>query len=343
MAIKLVRKEEVKNTPVNINENLFVQVRNLSEQTDMSVEELVNYFIEQALLQVVFDDDAPVEEPKVEEVKVVESNLKVKGLVNEDGHTVKAKEFASMVKNNIEKMFGKYNSRIYSGVSEYIKRHYNLNDMSEVESLYIEFPEEIESLVIGNLQERKTDRGFDEVLKEKTKELEWSTTYKWASFLAKTKKMSLPDLRSKYADSPSFRIEINNIIDKYVSDRKEREGNGIKVGAAIAIEKAKKVTEPPIKTPAPTVIVLPDTFVEDREMERRYAWARGKYKTKDIGPFLSRSYELLRTKGYVIEQIVKDYQNKYKRRPTKIEAIKADKEAFYTMLPILDNELGFKG
>ena len=106
MAIKLIRKhEEITNIPIKLEDNLFIKINNISKETLMSIDELVNYFIEEALKQVEFEDY------KETTVETIPNNLQEPKKQTEMKRL--RKEYTQYVKGRLEEELGKGYDRKY--------------------------------------------------------------------------------------------------------------------------------------------------------------------------------------------------------------------------------------
>ena len=119
MAIKLIRKhEEITNIPIKLEDNLFIKINNISKETLMSIDELVNYFIEEALKQVEFEDyKETTEETTLNNLQEPKKQTESERL---------RKEYTQYVKGRLEEELGKgydkkYENRIRDNLRNRVK------------------------------------------------------------------------------------------------------------------------------------------------------------------------------------------------------------------------------
>ena len=157
MAIKLIRKhEEITNIPIKLEDNLFIKINNISKETLMSVDELVNYFIEEALKQVEFEDY------KETTVETIPNNLQEPKKQTEPERL--RKEYTQYVKGRLEEELGKgydkkYENRIRDNLRNRVKTRklpdvylFFHNDNQKAKQLIEHYIESIKSDITLNNQ-----------------------------------------------------------------------------------------------------------------------------------------------------------------------------------------------
>lgn len=157
MAIKLIRKhEEITNIPIKLNDNLFIKINNISKETLMSIDELVNYFIEEALKQVEFEDY------KETTVETIPNNLQEPKKQTEMERL--RKEYTQYVKGRLEEELGKgydkkYENRIRDNLRNRVKTRklpdvylFFHNDNQKAKQLIEHYIESIKSDIALNNQ-----------------------------------------------------------------------------------------------------------------------------------------------------------------------------------------------
>lgn len=157
MAIKLIRKhEEITNIPIKLNDNLFIKINNISKETLMSIDELVNYFIEEALKQVEFEDY------KETTVETIPNNLQEPKKQTEMERL--RKEYTQYVKGRLEEELGKgydkkYENRIRDNLRNRVKTRklpdvylFFYNDNQKAKQLIEHYIESIKSDIALNNQ-----------------------------------------------------------------------------------------------------------------------------------------------------------------------------------------------
>ena len=157
MAIKLIRKhEEITNIPIKLEDNLFIKINNISKETLMSIDELVNYFIEEALKQVEFEDY------KETTVETIPNNLQEPKKQTESERL--RKEYTQYVKGRLEEELGKgydkkYENRIRDNLRNRVKTRklpdvylFFHNDNQKAKQLIEHYIESIKSDITLNNQ-----------------------------------------------------------------------------------------------------------------------------------------------------------------------------------------------
>ena len=157
MAIKLIRKhEEITNIPIKLEDNLFIKINNISKETLMSIDELVNYFIEEALKQVEFEDY------KETTVETIPNNLQEPKKQTEPERL--RKEYTQYVKGRLEEELGKgydkkYENRIRDNLRNRVKTRklpdvylFFHNDNQKAKQLIEHYIESIKSDITLNNQ-----------------------------------------------------------------------------------------------------------------------------------------------------------------------------------------------
>ncbi len=157
MAIKLIRKhEEITNIPIKLEDNLFIKINNISKETLMSIDELVNYFIEEALKQVEFEDY------KETTVETIPNNLQEPKKQTESERL--RKEYTQYVKGRLEEELGKgydkkYENRIRDNLRNRVKTRklpdvylFFYNDNQKAKQLIEHYIESIKSDIALNNQ-----------------------------------------------------------------------------------------------------------------------------------------------------------------------------------------------
>ena len=178
--------------------------------------------------------------------------------------------------------------------------------------------------------------------------------YDFKSGLVK-KYNGIENLKKLYNENEKVREEILETITRYANDPAHLKDKG----TVIKEEKStSKIIRPIIKVTAdevreirkeksskPTYIKLPDTYERDVKMEDLYKFGKIKFKGGNINREMQSVYEKMRKKyGIVVEQLKKDYKNKYGIDPrSTIDAVKADDEAWSVFYPMLKDELEFVG
>lgn len=372
MAIKLVRKvKEVEgNRPITLNENLFVKVRDLSEQTEMSIDELVNYFVSEAILQVEFDDD------------VVEMNVEA------DDKTFEAKEDSDEQAINYNKFDKWINEKIYNeyGMIPYgekgkvrnrvvvaLKHRVRCKNVNDMANLYVSNPKLIEKELDGYFKAVKKlgrtdvyeynkpitydfDDEFKEIMYKFYEKGQKHLAHRASDFKSSLVKKynGIDNLKRLFNEDENVREEITKTIKKYANDpvhlkeknpvpvKKEKSSTKIiRPITKVTAEEVKSRKEDTVKEP--TYIKLPDTYERDLKMDDLYKFGRLKFKGGNINREMQSVYEKMRKKyGIVVEQLKKDYKNKYGVEPrSTIDAVKADDEAWSIFYPMIKDELEF--
>ena len=157
MAIKLIRKhEEITNIPIKLEDNLFIKINNISKETLMSIDELVNYFIEEALKQVEFEDY------KETTAETIPNNLQEPKKQTEMERL--RKEYTQYVKGRLEEELGKgydkkYENRIRDNLRNRVKTRklpdvylFFHNDNQKAKQLIEHYIESIKSDIALNNQ-----------------------------------------------------------------------------------------------------------------------------------------------------------------------------------------------
>lgn len=157
MAIKLIRKhEEITNIPIKLEDNLFIKINNISKETLMSIDELVNYFVEEALKQVEFEDY------KETTVEIIPNNLQEPKKQTEMERL--RKEYTQYVKGRLEEELGKgydkkYENRIRDNLRNRVKTRklpdvylFFYNDNQKAKQLIEHYIESIKSDIALNNQ-----------------------------------------------------------------------------------------------------------------------------------------------------------------------------------------------
>lgn len=157
MAIKLIRKhEEITNIPIKLEDNLFIKINNISKETLMSIDELVNYFIEEALKQVEFEDY------KETTAETIPNNLQEPKKQTEMERL--RKEYTQYVKGRLEEELGKgydkkYENRIRDNLRNRVKTRklpdvylFFYNDNQKAKQLIEHYIESIKSDIALNNQ-----------------------------------------------------------------------------------------------------------------------------------------------------------------------------------------------
>lgn len=157
MAIKLIRKhEEITNIPIKLEDNLFIKINDISKETLMSIDELVNYFIEEALKQVEFEDY------KEATVETIPNNLQEPKKQTEMERL--RKEYTQYVKGRLEEELGKdydkkYENRIRDNLRNRVKTRklpdvylFFHNDNQKAKQLIEHYIESIKSDIALNNQ-----------------------------------------------------------------------------------------------------------------------------------------------------------------------------------------------
>lgn len=157
MAIKLIRKhEEITNIPIKLEDNLFIKINNISKETLMSIDELVNYFIEEALKQVEFEDyKETTEETTLNNLQEPKKQTESERL---------RKEYTQYVKGRLEEELGKgydkkYENRIRDNLRNRVKTRklpdvylFFHNDNQKAKQLIEHYIESIKSDIVLNNQ-----------------------------------------------------------------------------------------------------------------------------------------------------------------------------------------------
>lgn len=157
MAIKLIRKhEEITNIPIKLEDNLFIKINDISKETLMSIDELVNYFIEEALKQVEFEDYKETTE------ETIPNNLQEPKKQTEMERL--RKEYTQYVKGRLEEELGKdydkkYENRIRDNLRNRVKTRklpdvylFFHNDNQKAKQLIEHYIESIKSDIALNNQ-----------------------------------------------------------------------------------------------------------------------------------------------------------------------------------------------
>lgn len=157
MAIKLIRKhEEITNIPIKLEDNLFIKINDISKETLMSIDELVNYFIEEALKQVEFEDYKETTE------ETIPNNLQEPKKQTEMERL--RKEYTQYVKGRLEEELGKdydkkYENRIRDNLRNRVKTRklpdvylFFYNDNQKAKQLIEHYIESIKSDIALNNQ-----------------------------------------------------------------------------------------------------------------------------------------------------------------------------------------------
>ena len=157
MAIKLIRKQEkITNIPIKLEDNLFIKINNISKETLMSIDELVNYFIEEALKQVEFEDYKETTE------ETTLNNLQESKKQTESERL--RKEYTQYVKGRLEEELGKgydkkYENRIRDNLRNRVKTRklpdvylFFHNDNQKAKQLIEHYIESIKSDITLNNQ-----------------------------------------------------------------------------------------------------------------------------------------------------------------------------------------------
>lgn len=157
MAIKLIRKhEEITNIPIKLEDNLFIKINNISKETLMSIDELVNYFVEEALKQVEF------EYYKETTAEIIPNNLQEPKKQTEMERL--RKEYTQYVKGRLEEELGKgydkkYENRIRDNLRNRVKTRklpdvylFFYNDNQKAKQLIEHYIESIKSDITLNNQ-----------------------------------------------------------------------------------------------------------------------------------------------------------------------------------------------
>lgn len=357
MAIKLVRKHiETENKPIKLRENLFVRVRDLSNETDMSIEELVNYFVEEAIKQVEFEDENESVSYSIEkETEVVtESTRKYLPVIpseddepdvimNED--TINSSMFYDdYLIDAINKAFGssKINGvSIRNAIYQNIKKKLKVNSTNEIRSLYLTNPKLVQSTIDKAIEQRlkhingindttyngKAAQEFNIWLKGKLEEnFEWKECANIRRRVMSSMKTGLDynkveELYKLYESKP-------DVVKRYAIHYIELAKNGNKAGGNVTsygIQKfntnssVKKVMTPVPKENAkkePEIIVLPNTD------ERTKMINRVKFEAKKLNPDFN--YNNCLTKVYNKMKVVYGYNiNEEKKRYYNIYSVHA--------------------